>query len=159
MRDTIRGICRASRFDLYVENFACTEAFEPYEPNLAFCGNRARKERGLLSMHSNNMFRTRAKRRVRETTPTDYGRRNRVARRPVERRERKWERVRENQAPASLPLLLWPIIHWVTVRPSADQPWAAAPLMCIVYTGCRESTDMSRRDTAKIALIPHVCRV
>jgi len=76
-----------------------------------------------------------------------------------EMREKVGERVRENQAPASLPLLLWLIIHWVTVRPSADQPWAAAPFMCIVYTGCRESTDLLHMQRIDIADNPSKSRL
>jgi len=126
-----------------MQTFACAGAFSTER---AFCGNRARKERGLLSMHSNNTFRPALNPGTRDDSnglrrPPESS----CTRARRETREKVGERVRENQAPVSLPLLLWPIIHWVTVRPSADQPWAAAPLMCIVYTGCHESTDLVYR--------------
>lgn len=37
-----------------MQTFVCAGAFSTER---AFCGNRARKERGLLSIHSNNTFR------------------------------------------------------------------------------------------------------
>ena len=126
-----------------------TQEHQPQELNAFSAGTALVKCVAYWAMHStrNNTFRPAPK-----SKPEYERRRQRVtAVRPPESsctrvrremREKVGERVRENQAPASLPLLLWPIIHWVTVRPSTDQPWAAAPLMYIMYTGCHESTDL-----------------
>ena len=69
-------------------------------------------------------------------TPTGY----RV--REPSRGPRMQERTRPRPR---LPLLLWPIIHWVTVRPSADQAQnCRTPRVHCAYTGCHRNTDSGR---------------